>query len=200
MDRPANVQDLFSRGSTPPADPQFQRQTYSNPPHIAPTSSLDTLLHGLSASATQQPPAALGPSFAPGPTIHQDSITPMSLLDEKSPPQSSPQTNGDRDRQHVLLSLLGSVPPGSAQNRPAPPTSSQPMIQPMTQPMTQVPSPPAAPLPAASSESQGKLLLDQIMSRYAYFIYLYFIIVLLLLLRSSPLPSPPHASLDVVAV
>src|ERR1700730_9580589 len=142
MDRPANVPELFSRGSTPPSDPQFQRLPYNNPPpHPSNANTLDTLFHGI--STTQQHSVGLPPGFAGPPNVIPE--PPLTILD---------------DRQNALLTLLGTVSPLASQSRTIPPATSQNV--------TQIPTPPGT---TNTSESQGKYLLDQLMSRYVSLVF-----------------------------
>jgi hypothetical protein len=166
MDRQANVQELFSRGaSPPPSDPQFQqRQAYSNqPPRISPPNALDTLFRGLGTN-TQQHNGGLSGTLSTISTlsnpqsVQSDPITPLSLLEE-GPHSQGPSQNpsGDRERQNALLTLLGSVAsPNGGQNRN--------VLPPSQPPVPQIPTPPATSHNEPQGKPQEKLLLDQLMT------------------------------------
>lgn len=178
MDSVNNRDNLFSRGPTPPPPSQhFQYQTsQSNDSHVSPAPSirepvqnassnhLDSLFHNLSSpSATtfigaQQNTA--GPNAYSGPQdlTHSGPTTPASVNAGSVTSSVSASANPGAERQNALLSLLG----GPA---PAPPASSQQMAG-APLPPHQIPTPPgSASRPGMSSnESQGKLLLEQLMS------------------------------------
>ncbi|KAJ6606531.1 hypothetical protein DFH09DRAFT_1299762 [Mycena vulgaris] len=108
MDTRANnaIQDLFSRGSTPPIAPL--QQQYSNS-HNASPNQIDSLFHHLSSSSDHQPETY---NSAPSSPI-------MSSNDEH--PVSSSISSSNADRQSALLSLLGAPanPRGAAWSQPA---------------------------------------------------------------------------------
>lgn len=173
--------DLFSRGpSPPPQSLQFQAPPSSQlgdptsspvPSHhdVAPppqNSHLENLLHGLNAPSSSHvsPQPSLGGSniynASQDPT-HSGPATPASVNAGSVSSSVSAPSVPNADRQNALLSLLGAVtsPSGSVQGPPAVGT-----VQPM-QPQ-QVPTPPGSTRGSTgpSNESQGKLLLEQLMS------------------------------------
>ncbi|KAJ7090254.1 hypothetical protein B0H15DRAFT_255005 [Mycena belliarum] len=144
MDNRANasIQDLFSRGSTPPipSQPSLQQQ-YSNS-HNASPNQIDSLFHHLSSSDNQPE------------TYNSAPPTPvLSSSDEQQPVPSVSASASNADRQSALLSLLGApvLPRGAAPPNPQ-----------------QVPTPPSASTRSEASathnEAQGKILLEQLMS------------------------------------
>lgn len=172
---------LFSRGPSPPPPHQaFQmsstQQQQEHPPAAAPTqrettvtanNALDSLFQNLTAPAqsqvSSQPPAVSNNPFQ-GPlqdVPHSGPATPASVNAGSVTSSHSGPSHATADRQNALLSLLGAV------TSPATSTTSIPNIQSMA-PMApqQVPTPPgSAPrLPPTTSESQGKFLLEQLMS------------------------------------
>lgn len=184
MDPINNRDNLFSRGPSPPPQPH---QHFGGPllqpndQHVSPAPSLrevapapaathlDSLFHNLAAPSQRQPsphPPTVnnniyaGPQEAPasGPATPA-SVTAGSVASTGSAP------NANTDRQNALLSLLGSVSPQGNVHQPNP--------QPISQaPPQQVPTPPgSAPRagPSSNSESQGKFLLEQLMSGYVFF-------------------------------
>lgn len=171
MDPIGNRDALFSRGPSPPpqqqhfqaASSQLSDHHVSSPPTVregVPTThtTLDSLLHNLTASAPQQvgpqPPANVlaGPQDLP----HSGPATPASVnAGSVSSSQTGP-SNPSADRQNALLSLLGAVTSPSSNPQP------MPSIAPVPQ---QVPTPPgSAPRVGQSNESQSKFLLEQLMS------------------------------------
>jgi hypothetical protein len=147
--------DLFSRGSTPPivsqlplSQPPLQQQ-YSNS-HNASPNQIDSLFHHLSSTTDHHSE----------PYLNSTPTTPiMTSSDEQPQQQQQPQvpasisTSSNADRQSALLSLLG----GPANPRGA--TNVNPQ---------QVPTPPSASSRSNASpthnETQGKILLEQLMS------------------------------------
>jgi len=157
MDRPNLHESLFSRGTSTP--PPTLKQHYS--PHISPN-HIDNLFHNMSAPPPGQQignapsgnlytnPAALAPSNK---TVDKDAL-------------SSSSSAVTVDRQSALLSLLGSVPTSGGNVRGAGGGGPPPQPQPLPQ---QVPTPPgssqrAGNSPSHVSETQGKHLLEQLMS------------------------------------
>lgn len=147
MDNRANnsIQDMFSRGSTPPIVPQPSlQQQYSNP-HNASPNQIDSLFHHLSSSSEHQPETYL--NSAPS--------SPVMSSNDEQPVSSSVSTSTNADRQSALLSLLG--PPTNPRGAAANPQNPQ-----------QVPTPPSASTRSGASpthnETQGKILLEQLMS------------------------------------
>ncbi|KZT26482.1 hypothetical protein NEOLEDRAFT_1131976 [Neolentinus lepideus HHB14362 ss-1] len=171
MDRPDNIAQLFSRGSTPPASqsqplsygPHLPPSMLSQQPHVspplshhgsAPSSSpnpLDSLFQNLNAA-----PAAAGSGISYGPPVHSNNsapATPSSSITASSAPGAAAT-----DRQSALLSLLGSV--GSSV--PAGPEANTNEVPPQ-----QVPTPPGSAQRGGyptSNEARGNFLLEQLMS------------------------------------
>lgn len=147
---------LFSRGTVTPPPPssfsinqsQPQSQSQSQPQTASLTSSpthLDSLFHSI---ASQQN------------TTHVNSAppTPGMAVDDAASNHSPPVSTTPADRQSALLTLLY---PAATTTRP---------LQPSTAPLisNQVQTPPAQSArsgqsPSNNSESQGKILLEQLM-------------------------------------
>ncbi|KAI0664945.1 hypothetical protein C8Q70DRAFT_940901 [Cubamyces menziesii] len=176
MDPIPNRDNVFSRGPSPPPPAQlFQLpQTQQNEPHASPAPShreiaqttaqshLDSLLHnlsGASASHVSPQPSVASASIYHGPPepAHSGPATPASGNAGSISSNISGPGNQSSERQNALLSLLGAVSSPSSNAQPMPP---------MGPPPQQVPTPPgSAPRPGMSNnESQGKLLLEQLMS------------------------------------
>lgn len=166
MDNRVNpLHDLFSRGSTPPV--QIQQQF--NNPHRAENSSpneLDNLFHNISAPHDQQQQVQQQPQVhsvqSSDAYTSSAPVTPsMSLTDEPLNSAASVPNAGSSDRQSALLSLLG----GTAPVRPAVGASAP----------QQVPTPPGSSQRSNASpnhnETQGKILLEQLMSGYAHILF-----------------------------
>lgn len=175
MDPVGGRDNLFSRGPSPPRDtqpfPQGIPAQVSDPHASAPSSiresaptahnTLESLFHGLTASApqqpAQQPPSHASNVYAVPPDVpHSGPATPASVNAGSVSSSHSGPSNATADRQNALLSLLGAVtsPPANPQAAP----SYVPMPQ-------QVPTPPgSAPRVGQSSNEQTKFLLDQLMS------------------------------------
>ena len=147
------IHDLFSRGSTPPAQ---QPQPYPGQPQ----SQIDSLFHNLSAPQDKQqlPPTETYPTSAPEtPT--------MSRSDDPAPSSASASTTTASDRQSALLSLLG----GPSSATAATTTSNvRPAATAVASLPQQVPTPPGSSQRSGSSpshnEAQGKMLLEQLMA------------------------------------
>ncbi|RPD65999.1 hypothetical protein L226DRAFT_550158 [Lentinus tigrinus ALCF2SS1-7] len=182
MDPIASRDNVFSRGPStpPPASGAFSQvlPAQSNEPHVSPVpsqrepvsstaqSQLDSLFHGLnapSASHASPQPSITGPSIYHGPQEqpHSGPATPASGHAGSVSSNVSGPSNQSTERQNALLSLLGAVASPSSNPQPIPPVGP---VQPQ-----QVPTPPgSAPRPGMStSESQGKLLLEQLMSGHS---------------------------------
>ncbi|KAH7914946.1 hypothetical protein BJ138DRAFT_1078241 [Hygrophoropsis aurantiaca] len=156
MDRPTNLHDqLFSRGSlTPPA---IQSQLFAmNQPQSSSSSPnhLDSLFQGITSQHQSSVPQHPYGNSAPA--------TPSVGANDDAASVSSAPVASSVDRQSALLSLLypaaSSVPTVTRIPPPAAPPASQ-----------QIPTPPApsqrsGQSPSNSSESQGKILLEQLMS------------------------------------
>ncbi|KAI8998769.1 hypothetical protein BD414DRAFT_476045 [Trametes punicea] len=197
MDTIPNRDNVFSRGPSPPPPAQhFQvPQAQQNDPHVSPAPSqrevvpntaqshLDSLLHGLnsaSASHVSPQPSVASASIYHGPPepAHSGPATPASGNAGSVSSNVSGPGNQSSDRQNALLSLLGAVASPSSN-----PQSMLPMGPPAPQ---QIPTPPgSAPRAGMSnSESQGKLLLEQLMSGAPKFAQ-----------QEPPQPGPvPHPS------
>ncbi|KAH7918211.1 hypothetical protein BV22DRAFT_1200056 [Leucogyrophana mollusca] len=156
MDRPTNLHDqLFSRGSaTPP--PASQSQLFAiNQPHSSSSSPnhLESLFHSIGGQRQPEPSHPYGNSAPATPN--------MSANDDAASTSSAPVTTSV-DRQSALLSLLYPA----ASSLPAAGRAPAPAAQPVSQ---QIPTPPASSQrsgqsPSNSSESQGKILLEQLMA------------------------------------
>ena len=177
MDRSNLQESLFPRGSsTPPLGPQ---QPFNSPTNTSPSHHIDSLFHNLSApsSGQQMGTAASGNMYANPPLATSN----KSMGEEAISTSTSAPVNSTSDRQSALLSLLGSsvsTTGGTVRGAPGggPPPQPQPQSQPQTQPQTQpqqVPTPPgssqaqqrgARNSPNNVSETQGKHLLEQLMS------------------------------------
>ncbi|KAI0703597.1 hypothetical protein BC835DRAFT_1262691 [Cytidiella melzeri] len=178
MDSIANRENLFSRGPSPPPHQPFrvntpplqleQQSTASLSHHDTNTTAanaLDSLFHNLTAPAqpqvSPQPPAAVSNVFSPENVPHSGPATPASGNAASVSSSHSGPSHVTADRQNALLSLLGAV---TSPVVPTTSTNTQPMAVNVPQ---QVPTPPgSAPRapPASTSESQGKFLLEQLMS------------------------------------
>ncbi|TBU32354.1 hypothetical protein BD311DRAFT_654740 [Dichomitus squalens] len=148
----------------------------SSEPHVSPAPShreiappnaiqshLDSLLHNLNAPSTSHispQPSIASASIYQGPQEQPGSgpATPASGNAASISSNVSGPSSQATERQNALLSLLGAVSSPSSNPQPIPPIGP---VQPQ-----QVPTPPgSAPRPGmSSSESQGKLLLEQLMS------------------------------------
>ncbi|EKM55623.1 uncharacterized protein PHACADRAFT_256363 [Phanerochaete carnosa HHB-10118-sp] len=190
---PGSRDNLFSRGPSPPPQPQLYQQgapaQVSDPHPPAPPSTresaptahntLDTLFHGLTASApqqaSQQPPSHASNVYAvPQDVPHSGPATPASVNAGSVSSSHSGPSNTTADRQNALLSLLGTVTSPPSNPQAAPSFVSMPQ---------QVPTPPgSAPRVGQTSNEQTKFLLDQLMSGPKY--------------NNEPQPStyPPLAS------
>ena len=179
MDPIAVIENLLSRGPSPPLHQPFQlpptqsseQQQVVSPPAqqqssaATAASALDSLFQTLAAPAqpqvSPQPSAAVSNTFSgPSPDVpHSGPATPGSVNAGSVSSSLSGPNHPSADRANALLSLLT--------------ISNSPTVSNVTNPQTaapsapqQVPTPPgSAPrVPATSSESQGKLLLEQLMS------------------------------------
>ncbi|KAF9239664.1 hypothetical protein BU15DRAFT_87964 [Melanogaster broomeanus] len=159
MERPANstLHELFSRGSsaTPPLVSQSHlfAMNQPQPPSSSPPSHIDSLFQ----SITSQQIAASNPqgnNSAPA--------TPSMTANEDGAPGSS-SANSASDRQSALLSLLYPAATSVAASTHPPTFAGPPVAQ-------QIPTPPASASkgsgqsPSNNSETQGKILLDQLMA------------------------------------
>ncbi|TFK67911.1 hypothetical protein BDN72DRAFT_842508 [Pluteus cervinus] len=159
-----NLQELFSRGNTPPTQPPFPAPVLQND---SAQSHIDSLFQQLAAPSdqahtlSQRSSQQSQPQSEPHPTSSSAPVTPAAPpVDEpiSTPPAPSSSASA-ADRQSALLSLLGGPPPALA-SRPQPAAgTSQP---------TQVPTPPGPAQRVESSpshnEAQGKFLLEQLMA------------------------------------
>lgn len=163
MDNRVNpLHDLFSRGSTPPV----QQQPFNNSHRVDNSSpnELDNLFHHISAPHEQQQQIQQQPQVHSVQSSDAYStsapVTPsMSLTDEPLSSAASVPNSSSADRQSALLSLLG----GAAPVRPAVGSSAP----------QQVPTPPGSSQRSNASpnhnETQGKILLEQLMSGCVFF-------------------------------
>ncbi|TCD61419.1 hypothetical protein EIP91_008453 [Steccherinum ochraceum] len=179
MDPINNRENLFSRGPSPPPQPHQHFQSPSlqnNDQHVSPAPSirevapgpapnhLDSLFHNLAAPSQRQPsphpPHVVNNNLYAGSQEAPASgpATPASVT-AGSVASTGSTSNPNTDRQNALLSLLGSVTPQNTVHQPNPQPSAP-------APPQQVPTPPgSAPRAGPSnSESQGKILLEQLMS------------------------------------
>jgi len=160
MDRPNLHESLFSRGTStpPPALKQHygQVQVSSSPNHI------DNIFHNMSA---QQPPSQqIGSPGSGNLYLNSALATPNMSVDKETTSSSSSAVTVDR--QSALLSLLGSVPAGNVRGASGGGPAPQPQPHPQAQ---QVPTPPGSSQrtgnsPNHANETQGKHLLEQLMS------------------------------------
>ncbi|KAF8654218.1 hypothetical protein AX16_003742 [Volvariella volvacea WC 439] len=165
---PSSLQELFSRGNTPPQQQQQAPAQFIGPhfPNDTSASShLDSLLHQLTAPMTTatpdqhtpQPQTVNQPAEPYGKPASANPAT--NVPDEPVAPAASQSTPTAAERQNALLSLLAG-PPQSATARSAPATSGSLPPQASTPP-----GPPQRNESAAShNEAQGKILLEQLMS------------------------------------
>jgi hypothetical protein len=156
MDRPNLHESLFSRGtSTPPptVKQHYGLQASSSPNHI------DNHFHNRSG----QPPSQQIGSPGSGSLYTNPALgTPIMPMDKDTISSSSSAVTVDR--QSALLSLLGSVPAGNVRGA----SGGGPAPQPHQQ-AQQVPTPPGSSQrtgnsPSHANETQGKHLLEQLMS------------------------------------
>lgn len=180
MDPITGRENVFSRGPSPPPHQAFQmpppQQQQEQQPLAPPTqrettvtanNALDTLFQNLTAppqpQVGPQPPSVPSNPFSNQPldVPHSGPATPASVNAGSVSSSHSGPGHASADRQNALLSLLGAVA------SPSTATATIPNLQSMAPPAPQqVPTPPgSAPrLPPTSSESQGKMLLEQLMS------------------------------------
>jgi hypothetical protein len=160
MDR--NMPQLFSRGPSPPLQ---SHQPYSNQglTHGSSPNQIDSLFQNLSSSSSQRDSSDTYGNSEPA--------TPVMSLADESISSTSVQGVTTTDRQSALLNLLGSVSArtgaAAAQSQPQPQPQPQPQSQSQSQ-SQQIPTPPASSQRSGASppnnESQGKILLEQLMS------------------------------------
>lgn len=182
MDHHNLIRNIFSRNTSPPANTQSypedqspSAQHYQQFQHASPAQSLKDVtpssppahVESLFSNLTAPGQSSGNPNPHPqgstqlatttsGPTSPASSITALSAPTNMSTSTNTPPNPilpGD-SRQSALLSLLGSVSPAGSSSSGVP---------------QQVPTPPAPPnrgAPAASNtnESQGRLLLEQLMA------------------------------------
>lgn len=157
MDPNRSIQDLFSRGSTPPVT-QPQHQPAYPAPHHTPPNQIDSLFHNLSAQSDIQ--NTYDSNSAPTTPV-------VPLADDTISSSASVPNNSASDRQSALLSLLGAPSAASAAAARGPPPASAPAPAPAQMPQ-QVPTPPGSSQRSGTSpshnETQGKILLEQLMA------------------------------------
>ncbi|KAG6854940.1 hypothetical protein C0991_009763 [Blastosporella zonata] len=171
MDNRNPLAELFSRGSTPPAQQQQQQQQQQQPQPVSNNSSpsqIDSLFQHLTVDRQQQS----------GSDNYGSSASVTSLLSLTDEPISSAASNASPtnfDRQSALVSLLSggsasvnrSVPLQAPAPAPAPPAPAPPAQQ---QQVQQIPTPPGSSQRSGSgstpthNEAQGKFLLEQLMA------------------------------------
>ncbi|KAI0670515.1 hypothetical protein C8Q78DRAFT_975321 [Trametes maxima] len=179
MDPVPSRDNVFSRGPSPPPPAQlFQlapAQQHLPDPHVSPAPShrepaqttaqshLDSLLHGLnspSAAHVSPQPSVASATIYHGPQepVHSGPATPASGHAGSVSSNVSGPGNQSHERQNALLTLLGAVA--------SPSSNPQPMLPVGPPAPQQVPTPPgSAPRGGlTNSESQGQLLLEQLMS------------------------------------
>ena len=161
MDHQNPHESLFSRGgSTPPIIGQHfgnPTQSSSNSPN-----NIDTMFSTISAAVTTGESLPAGASTNPyvSPSFATSN---MSFHEDTAPSGSVPTNPSTTNRQNALLSLLGTVSnPGGSVRGPS--GGGPPVPQPQ-----QVPTPPGSSHMSGNSsgndnESQGKFLLEQLMS------------------------------------
>ncbi|THV07877.1 hypothetical protein K435DRAFT_772233 [Dendrothele bispora CBS 962.96] len=146
-----NLNELFSRGPSPPVAPQSMQQQYTSPPNVSPTNKIDSLFQHLSTSSpsehsSHQHSASANQSTTDLPDSGSIPTTPIMAISDELVSVPNP------DRQSALLSLLGNV-------------SSSAPVGPLPQ---QIPTPPGSSHRSGASpnhnETQGKILLEQLMS------------------------------------
>ncbi|KZT69035.1 hypothetical protein DAEQUDRAFT_757242 [Daedalea quercina L-15889] len=170
----ANTRDnVFSRGPSPPPQQSFGALSQVNDPHVSPapsyrepppassTTHLDNLFQTLNAPSTSHispQPSNNGSNIYAGPQeANSGHATPASVNAGSISSSMSGPSNQIHERQNALLSLLGSTVSGPSNVQTAPVAPAPPQ---------QVPTPPgSAPRSGmTASESQGKFLLEQLMS------------------------------------
>ncbi|KAH9934831.1 uncharacterized protein B0H18DRAFT_978500 [Fomitopsis serialis] len=200
----ANTRDnVFSRGPSPPHQQSFAAPlSQANDPHVSPapsyrepplassTTHLDNLFQTLNApsnSHVSPQPSNNGSNIYAGPQeANSGHATPASVNAGSISSSMSGPSNQATERQNALLSLLGSTVSGPSNVQTAPVAHPPPQ---------QVPTPPgSAPRSGmTSNESQGKLLLEQLMSgntpKYNYPEPLYPSIA-----PTTSGPSPPYVA------
>ena len=172
MDHGSTRDNVFSRGPSPPPQQPFAALSQVNDPHVSPapsyrelppassTAHLDNLFQPLTSNSHVSPqPSNNSSNIYAGPQeANSGHATPASVNAGSISSSMSGPSNQAHERQNALLSLLGSTVSGPSN---VPSASSAPI------PPPQVPTPPGSAQRSGgitSSESQGKLLLEQIMS------------------------------------
>jgi len=175
-----NVHELFSRDSTPPGQQNLHQQ-FQPPTQLASDSTsnpIDALFQNIAAPVSHQSPPQpqqqqqqqLSPQHPVQSTVQSTDNThtvtsaaasPIMAMTDVSPASSVPPTvTTASDRQSALLSLLGGP---TSSSRPAPQAANVPLP-------TQVPTPPGSSQRSNASpghnETQGKILLEQLMAGY----------------------------------
>jgi hypothetical protein len=153
---------LFSRvTSTPPPSsfsinqPQPQPQTTSSTSSPSPPTHLDSLFQSI---ATQQNTTTV---------VHGNSAppTPGMVADDAASNHSVPISTTPADRQSALLSLLYPAATSAPTTRPLQPSTGPIISQVQTPP---APSARSGQSPSNNGESQGKILLEQLMGCVPY--------------------------------
>ncbi|KAG6909845.1 hypothetical protein DXG01_015118 [Tephrocybe rancida] len=168
MDNRNPLAELFSRGSTPPAQqqqqpqPQQQQQQLPVSSNSSPT-QIDSLFHHLTIDRQQQSGAHSSDNYASSASV----TSLLSLTNEPITSSASNASATNADRQSALLSLLGAGPSSATRGVPPPPPVPAPVAGP---PVQQVPTPPGSSQRSGSgstpthNEAQGKFLLEQLMA------------------------------------
>jgi hypothetical protein len=162
LSRPAmERQNLFSpRNITPPQPFPTLPQPFLSSETSSPPSHLESLFQGLGSSSSNP---------AHSPPVESHSTEPPANVDDHlavTSPTLSSHSQTTTDRQNVLLNLLS---PGS---NPTPPRPAPQQVAGPSSPPQQVPTPPGSahlpapppPPPQNDNESQGRSLLEQLMS------------------------------------
>ncbi|KAF8078122.1 hypothetical protein FPV67DRAFT_1464268 [Lyophyllum atratum] len=159
MDNRVNpLHELFSRGSTPPVQPQPLQPPISN--NSSPN-QIDSLFHHLTTPSDHQHQSGGHISDNYGSSASVTSL--LSLTDEPITSSASNASATNADRQSALLSLLGSGP-STFNPRGVPSAGTGPAMP------QQVPTPPGSSQRSGSgstpthNETQGKFLLEQLMA------------------------------------
>lgn len=162
MERHNNLHEqLFAMGSaTPPPQSQLFTMNPANQPKSSSSSpnNLESLFQSIASQQMSEPSSTFTSNSAPA--------TPAmaTTTSEDSAPPGSTSTVSTADRQSALLSLLYPAAGSNPVHQ-----SSQPPLMPAPPAPQQVPTPPASSgrtgqSPSNSSEAQGKILLEQLMS------------------------------------
>ncbi|KAG6817085.1 hypothetical protein H0H87_012853 [Tephrocybe sp. NHM501043] len=167
MDNRNPLAELFSRGSTPPAQQQPLNQPQQ--PTLSSNSSptqIDSLFHHLTADRQQQSGAHSSDNYGSSASV----TSLLSLTDEPISSAASNASATNADRQSQLLSIFGTG--SSSVNRGAPVNVPAPVHAPALGPPApqQIPTPPGSSQRSGSgstpthNENQGKQFLEQLLA------------------------------------